>query len=67
MTDSEFMAWLRGYCYRSQGEGYGDGAPPDDFTPIIPLFREPDGSIGRARTLDGFDSISAAQKARLLQ
>lgn len=68
MSDTEFMAWLRGYCYAIQGEGYGQGIPPDGFAPIIPYFKNEDGTIDRAKTLDSpsFYRISSAEKKRLL-
>lgn len=68
MTDEVFMARLHGYAYAVQRGGYGDGPVPDDFQPIIPFFRNEDGTINRERTLDGppFGVIAGVERAALL-
>lgn len=64
MTDQEFMAWVRGYCYAKQGEGYGDGTPPDGFAPIIAVYKNEDGTLDRSRMLEMLN-VSAAMKGTL--
>ena len=64
MNDAEFSAWIHGYCYAKQGEGYGDGTPPDGFAPIIVVFYNEDRSLNRARMMENL-SISEARKAML--
>lgn len=64
MTDKEFRAWIDGYCYAKQGEGYGDGAPPDGFAPIIVVFRNEDGTFNRTRMIENLN-ISDAMKTNL--
>lgn len=65
MNDKEFLAWLRGYAYAKQGDGYEK--IPDDFIPIIPVFRNGDGSLNRQRMLElpCFSEIAAGQVERL--
>jgi hypothetical protein len=69
MTDEIFMARLHGYAYAIQARGYGDGPVPDSFQPIIAYFKNEDGTINRARTLDGgsFVGITGIERAKLLK
>ena len=53
MTDEVFMAFLRGYAYAIQMQGYGNGPVPDSFKPIVPYFKNEDGTMNREQTLDG--------------
>lgn len=68
MTDEVFMARLHGYSYAVQRAGYGTGPVPDSFQPIIPFFRNEDGTINRERTLDGpaFGGIDGVELRALL-
>ena len=69
MTDEIFMARLHGYAYATQAMGYGNGPVPDDFQPIIAYFKNEDGTINRARTLDGgsFVGITGVERENLLK
>lgn len=61
MTDAEFLAWLKGYRYAHNNCG--------DFAPIIGVYRNDDGTVDRARTLDPmyFPTVAEAQRKRLLE
>ena len=63
MTDTEFRAWIDGWCYAKQGEGYGQGTPPDGFAPIIIIFTRPDGTYDRQRMLE---HINIAKDKKLI-
>jgi hypothetical protein len=65
MTDEVFMARLHGYLYAVQRGGYGDGPVPDDFEPIIPYFKNADGTINRERTLED-TGITGVERRNLL-
>ena len=72
MTDEIFMARLHGYAYAIQARGYGDGPVPGPrqygFQPIVPVFKNTDGTIDREKTLDnGFTSITGIERAKLLK
>lgn len=69
MTDEIFMAWLHGFAYARQREGYGTYPVPDSFLPIVPYFRNEDGTINREKTLEGgsFTSITGVQRENLLK
>ena len=69
MTDVVFMAFLRGYAYAIQMQGYGNGPVPDSFKPIVPYFKNEDGTINREQTLDGgsFTGIVGIERANLLK
>jgi hypothetical protein len=69
MTDEIFMAFLRGYAYATQGLGYGNNPVPADFKPIIPYFKNADGTINRQKTLDGasFTGITGVERENLFK
>lgn len=69
MTDEVFMAFLRGYAYATQALGYGNGPVPSDFKPIIPYFKNADGTINREQTLEGgsFAGITGVERTNLLK
>ena len=69
MTDEVFMARLHGYAYAIQAGGYGNGPLPSDFQPLIPYFKNSDGTINRERTLDGgsFTGITGIERTNLLK
>lgn len=68
MTDAIFMARLHGYAYAVQAAGYGSGPVPENFQPILAIFKNPDGTIHRERTLDsGFPSITGVERRQLLE
>jgi hypothetical protein len=69
MTDEVFMARLHGFAYIIQRGGYGDGPVPDSFQPIIPYFKNADGTINREKTLDPllFPGITGIEREHLLK
>lgn len=69
MTDEVFMARLHGYAYATQARGYATGGVPESFQPIIPYFKNEDGTINRVSTLAGgsFIGIIGVEKVNLLK
>ena len=68
MTDQVFMARLHGYAYAPQRGGYGTGSVPVSFQPIIPFFKNDDGTVNRQRTLEmpAFGGIDGIELTNLL-
>jgi hypothetical protein len=69
MNDEVFMAFLHGYAYAIQAQGYGNSPVPADFKPLIVYYKNPDGTINREQTLDGgsFTGITGIGRASLLK
>ena len=69
MNDDVFLSFLRGYAYAIQARGFGDAPVPSSFKPIVPYYKNTDGTIAREKTLEGspFAGIIGFWRANLLK